>query len=326
MTRLDRKSAAPPGPKTRPGGPVARRDSDFLLTTGALLVALVLLVVAGCTGATEKPKPTVAEKIKETSLATKDEIRIGVYKDAPLMGYVENGVRSGFDIDLARSVAKFLGFEPSQIKWVELTTAERDTFLQAGQVDLVIASYSMTADRLTKVRFAGPYLVTTQAVLIHKRLEGQIREIPHLRGHRVCVTGASTSKEQLEREKVEVETLTNRQDCVQGILDGRYQAMSSDRTILAGFVHQHPRELAIVPMPFGGNERLGIGIPKNDEALEQLVTYYLHKSYRAEQAGEATDWQIAYRENLWPYLGAIQQPPPDGRPIELFDQDVRNRR
>jgi glutamate transport system substrate-binding protein len=315
-------------PRT-PGESGSRQTNRPWLTTTALAVALVILGIAGCQETTGKQPETVQDKLAKTSIAKKKKISIGVYEDTPLMGFRDDhGELSGFDIHLARSIARFLGFEESKISWVSLTTSERDTALQDGSVDLVVASYSITEERMKRVRFAGPYLVTTQAVLIRNELKGQIKEIGDLRaeGQRVCVTGASTTKQQLQDEGVEVETLTKRAECVQGVLSGKYRAMSSDRTILAGFVHQYPRDLTIVSMPFSGNERLGIGIPSHDEHLAELITYYLHRSYQDEQDGKATDWQVAYSENLAPYLGRIKQPRPDGEPPLLVDQDERNPR
>lgn len=315
--------------------PAAASQGRSLLTTLAVGLSLTLLIIAGCTEREKSPIDSVQETINKSTIATRDTLRVGVYQDAPLMGYLdEAGRRSGFEIDLARGIAKFLGFDEDRITWVSLTTPQRETALQRGDVDLVVASFSITEERRKKVRFAGPYLVTEQKVLIPAALDGEIAEIRHLRDSelRVCVTGASTTKDQLIKEGIKVETVSKREDCVAGLLDGTYVAMSSDETILAGFKSQRPAELSIVNMPFGASESLGIGIPLHDKALQDVVGHYLMRNYREEQAakkekdpsGRRTDWEIAYARNLGTWLEDVDQPFPVDVP-ELRDHDDRGR-
>ena len=76
-------------------------------------------------------------------------------------------------------------------------------------------------------------------------------------------------------------------DCVKGIREGRYDAVSSDETILAGFLSLYPTEFEIVDMPFGTSELLGIGVPIGDPALRDLVAFALQKSYLAGATGSA---------------------------------------
>lgn len=316
----------PPRPAmTQPPDPIApgTRGPATLVTTFAVVLALLLVVVGGCDSRSPSGTPSVEDKIAESTIAGRERLRIGVYEDSPLMGYFENGKRTGFDIDIARGVAEYLGYRENRIDWVKLTTPERVTALQKGEVDIVVASFSITEERKKFVRFAGPYLVTTQEVIIPSRLAGKITELGHLRGSRVCVTGASTSKEQLESEGIQVETLNHREDCVRGILDGRFIAMSSDETILAGFRSQHPDELTIVDMPFSGSELLGIAVPHHDPALQDVIGHYLMRNYQDAKDGKVTAWQVAYNNNLGHWLGSATQPYPVGVP-ELIDRDGRN--
>lgn len=316
----------PPSPAaTQLTDPIARgtQGPATLVTTFAVVLALLLVVVGGCDSRSQSGTPTVEEKIAQSTIAGRERLRIGVYEDSPLMGYIENGKRTGFDIDIARGVAEFLGYRENRIDWVRLTTPERVPALQKGEVDIVVASFSMTEERKKEVRFAGPYLVTTQEVMIPSRLAGKITELGHLRGSRVCVTGASTTKAQLQSEGIQVETLNHREACVRGLLDGTFVAMSSDETILAGFQSRYPDELTIVDMPFSGSELLGIAVPHHDPALQDLIGYWLMRNYRDAKEGRSTAWQVAYNNNLGHWLGPATQPYPVGVP-ELIDRDARS--
>ncbi|MDG4768487.1 transporter substrate-binding domain-containing protein [Solwaraspora sp. WMMD406] len=239
------------------------------------------------------------------------------------MSYTERGVRKGFDVEVGRYIASSLGFEGEQrIEWVTLITEERITALRQGRVDIVIASFSITDERARDVSFAGPYLVTTPEVLIAAEYADQIQTIPDLRKEeiKVCAAGGSTTERLLTERAIPFEEAAGPPDCRDGILAGRYHAMVSDETILAGFKSQYPDQLQIVDMPFGVDESLGIGVPLEDEHLRNLVSYFLDKSYRQSQDGRTTAWETAYTNNLGPWLGPAEQPPPLDVP-DLVDHD-----
>jgi glutamate transport system substrate-binding protein len=63
------------------------------------------------------------------------------------------------DVDVARYVAKELGFEGDKVIFKETPSAQRETAIQGGQVALFFATYSITDARKEKVSFAGPYFM-----------------------------------------------------------------------------------------------------------------------------------------------------------------------
>ncbi len=79
---------------------------------------------------------------------------------------------SGFDVDVAtyvvNHIAKERGVAEPQITWRETPSAQRETLIQNGEVDLIAATYSINASRAESVNFGGPYLVTHQALLVNQ--------------------------------------------------------------------------------------------------------------------------------------------------------------
>ncbi|MFY1634703.1 transporter substrate-binding domain-containing protein [Solwaraspora sp. WMMB335] len=294
-----------------------------LLTTVAVALTLVLTTAAACQGQEEPKQRTVQELRELSTISNRDKLRIGIYDDFPLMSYTENGVRKGFDIEIARYIARSLGFEDDQrIEWVTLVTEDRVTALRRGRVDIVVASFSITDERARDVSFAGPYLVTTPEVLIAAEYVDEIRTIPDLRREEyvVCAAGGSTTERMLIDRAIPFQEASSPTDCRDGVLSGQYQAMVSDATILAGFRSQHPDQLTLVNMPFGIDESLGIGVPLEDEYLRDLVSYFLGKSYHQAENNLSTAWQAAYNNNLGNWLGPAEQPPPLDVP-DLVDHD-----
>ncbi len=293
-------------------------------TTVAVAVTLLLAAAAGCDSQREPELPSVQEKLRETHIWGQPVLRIGVADDSPLMGEVRNGVHVGFDVEIARYLAASLGYEGEhRLEFVAISTEDRIPHLQGGVVDLVVSSFSITEERKKAVSFAGPYFVTTQEVLVPTRHKDNIRTIEDLRNpkYKICTSGGSTTEEELKKHQVDALVVKDVWDCVEGIRAGRYDAVSSDETMLAGFVARYPTEFEIVDMPFGTSELLGVGVPIGDPALRDLVAYFLHKSHQQGLKGEASPWQVAYNRTLGPWLRIEKRQPPPLDVPKLVDFD-----
>ncbi|MEH1013719.1 transporter substrate-binding domain-containing protein [Micromonospora sp. CPCC 206060] len=313
-----------------------RTPAGFRSIATALSVTLTLALAAGA-GCQENERsiPTVREKMEKTHINGQSKLTIGIGISQPLLSEQRNGVYSGFDVEIARYIAESLGYRVNgafdgvddAVTLVQLGTEKRIEALQSGDVDFVVAAFSMTEEREKDVSFAGPYLVTTQEVLIPVRLRDRIRTIDDLSGEgvRVCASGGSTSQQELIRLGIKPATRATVRECVDGILNNQYDVVSSDETILAGFRYQHPGQFEIVDMPFGATELLGVGVPKTDPHLRDLIAFFLHKSYLASRRGEANPWQAAYNATLGNYVKpGRKQPPPQNVP-ELVDFDDKTR-
>ena len=94
------------------------------------------------------------QKIKDAGV-----VRIAVFGDEPPFGYQdEKGEPQGFDVLLAKRVAKDLLGDESKIEWTCTPTTNRIELLEADRVDLVLANSTQTLDRSERVAFAKPYL------------------------------------------------------------------------------------------------------------------------------------------------------------------------
>ncbi|MEU5782333.1 transporter substrate-binding domain-containing protein [Micromonospora lupini] len=286
-------------------------------TTLAVALTLTLAAAAGCDSRKEPDRPSVQEKLRESHIYGQTKLRIGVSTDEPLMGDLRNGQHVGFDVEIGRYIAASLGYEgEQQLEFVSAATEDRIPYLQGGTVDLVVSSFSMTEERKKLVSFAGPYFVTTQEVMVPVRLKDKIRTLEDLRDpkYKVCTSGGSTTEGELEKRQVKALVVKDVWDCVAGIRAGRYDAVSSDETILAGFLATYPKEFEIVDLPFGTSELLGIGVPIGDPALRDLVAYFLQKSYQQGRDGQASPWLTAYNRTLGPWLRVEKRQP---QPLEV---------
>lgn len=236
-----------------------------------LAAALVVAAAAaGCGG----PEPVVFPAgTTMAELQAAGTIRVGVKYDQPGVGFrnLATGKLEGFDIEIAKLVAGRLGIDTDRIRWVPTVSQDRERFLTEGRVDVVIASYSITPDRSAKVGQAGPYYVAGQQLLVRKA-DDRIYGPETLSGVRVCSVTDSTSlatvQKQYNARPVPVATYT---ECVQKLLAGSVDAVTTDDAILLGYAAQQPDQLKVVGQPFT-EERYGIGYRKGDPAFCQFLT------------------------------------------------------
>lgn len=218
----------------------------------------------------------------EDTVAGKDALVIGVNGDQPGLGEREgDGSYKGFDIDIAKEIAERLGVPAGNVSFKRVTSATREEMIQDGDVDLVVASYSVTPERKVKVSFAGPYYVAHQDILVRRSDAGKIRGLADLKGRRLCRVPGSVSFPRVHDEQgiaalpVEADGYAG---CLTELTDGDLDAVSTDDLILAGLAAKasgNGRELTIVNAPFT-DEPYGVGIRKGDvegcEAVNKAIT------------------------------------------------------
>ena len=127
------------------------------------------------------------------------QLKVGIKFDQPGLGLKEGSEYTGLDVDVAKYVADQLGTSEDDIEWVQAPTAQRETLLETGQVDMIVATYSITDSRKEKVGFAGPYFIAGQDLLIRAD-DDSITGPDSLDGKRLCSVSGSTSAQTVKEE------------------------------------------------------------------------------------------------------------------------------
>lgn len=223
-------------------------------------------------------------------LAKAGKITIGHKTDQPGVGFqgATDKVPSGFDIEVAKLLIADLCIDPASdaVKWEETISDNREPYLQAGRVDLVLASYSITDDRQKVVGQAGPYMVTGQQVLV--KADSDIKGIDELKGKEVCSVTGSTSLENVKKKGAKGVGADSYSECAEKVLDGTYPAMSTDGTILAGLAAQNEGELKVVGDQFS-TENIGVGYGKDHPELCEWIDGVLTDSFKDGSWAKAFD-------------------------------------
>ena len=168
------------------------------------------------------------------------KFKVGIKFDQPGMGLKAGSDYTGLDVDVATYVAKELGHEAGDIQWVQAPSAQRETLISTGQVDMVVATYSITDKRKATVSFAGPYFVAGQDLLVRADDTSHHRpRVAHrqeaLLGHRLHL-GRRTSRRRCPG--VQLQEFGTYSECVAALVSKGVDALTTDNTILAGYASQ----------------------------------------------------------------------------------------
>ncbi len=115
---------------------------------------------------------------------------IGVKCDAPPFGYINvQGKNAGFDVEIARWFARFAFGKRNRARLSCVTTPAREPALTSDRVDLVISTFTYTADRDTRIDFSRPYFNSTGRLLVKN--DSPIQRLADIRGRKVATTSGS---------------------------------------------------------------------------------------------------------------------------------------
>jgi glutamate transport system substrate-binding protein len=244
------------------------------------------------------------EGSKMAELAEAGEITVGVKFDQPGLGFKDasSDIPTGFDVEIAKLLVADLGIDPESdsVTWEETISDNREPYLQEGRVDLVLATYSITPERQAIVGQTGPYLVTGQRIMVKE--DSKVESKEDLQGEEVCSVEGSTSIENVEKEGMVPASAPDYTQCVEDVLNGTVEAMSTDGAILYGYAAENPGELKVVGPEFS-EERIGVGYPKEETEMCEWINGVIQESY------DDGTWADAYEATLGEGGSETPEPP-----------------
>ncbi|GEM32004.1 glutamate-binding protein [Nocardia neocaledoniensis NBRC 108232] len=261
---------------------------------GAAALALAATLTA-CGGGDEG---SVLDHAKEGKLT------VGIKFDQPGLGLRNtDGTYSGLDVEVSKYVAEKLGVKPENIEFKEAPSGQRETLIENGQVDFIVATYSITDSRKQKVDFAGPYYVAGQDLLVRAD-NTDITGPDSLAGKKVCSVKGSTPAQNIQKNypQAQLQTYDTYSLCIEALRGGAIDAVTTDNVILAGYAAQAPGTYKLVNKTFT-TENYGIGLKKGDSEGRGKI----NDAIEAMIADGA--WKAALEKSFAGTGFAIPQPP-----------------
>jgi len=246
-----------------------------LATAGVAVVAFFAATLgsAQTTAPTAQARPEAKAPVLPklpADIASRKRLIVGVKCDTPPFGYIDvRGKNAGVDVEIAKQFARYAFGRAQRLTFVCAPTAAREPLLTTGRVDLVISTFTYTADRDTRIDFSRPYFNSTGRLLVKN--DSSIQRLADIRGKRVSTTSGSIYDRWMKRcfpdtNVVVLDSVTN---AVLAFNQGRADAVMFDDTSLALIAATDPS--AKITDDLFLEQPYGIGIKQGNVELKRWV-------------------------------------------------------
>jgi polar amino acid transport system substrate-binding protein len=231
----------------------------------SLLLTLVLALGAlvGCGSKSEESKSAIDE------IKAAGKIRIGVFSDKPPFGFVdEKGENQGYDVYLAKRIAKDLLGDENKVEFVLVEAANRVEYLQSNKVDIILANFTVTPERKEKVDFANPYMKVSLGVVSSDG--SPIKSVDDLKGKKLVVNKGTTAETYFAKNYPDIELVKFEQntEAFAALKDGRGAALAHDNTLLFAWARENEGYTTFISS-LGDEDAIAPAVKKgNTELLE----------------------------------------------------------
>ncbi len=228
-----------------------------------VIFCLIIFICCGCTWKTEKPINDL------DTIINRGELIVGVKTDTYPFGFKNaKGKFLGYDVELAKLIARGLLGNDQKIKFVPVSAYDRMIKLDSKEVDMIIATMSVTPQRQQILDFSTPYYTAGQAILVKKG--SKIKNIHNLKGKRVIIVFGSTSERSIREAVQDVGIIGYKTytDAYKALKQSKGDAIVADDTILYGFAYKD-NNVVLLPKRYS-KEPYAIAFRKGNES-KQLI-------------------------------------------------------
>ena len=217
----------------------------------------------------------------------------GVNTSAPGFSSVDSkGNWSGLDVDVCRAVAAATLGDASKVKFVPLSSPQRFSALQAGEIDVLArnTTWTMTRDTTTGSVFTVTTYYDGQGFMVPKKLK--VKSAAQLRGATICVQSGTSSEKSLAdyfaQQNIKFRTVVfDTTEATQAaFFSGRCQAYTTDMSDLAGARTNspNPADYEILPDVIS-KEPLAPAVRRGDDQWLSIVRWSIFAMLNAEELG-----------------------------------------
>lgn len=198
------------------------------------IIATILLIMFFCVGCGKQNDETVESSLGE--IMKRGQVVIGVKTDAYPFGFLDkNGEYAGYDVELGKLIGKKLFGSDGKVKFVPVTSSNRIMKLYSEDIDMIIATMSITKNRAQILDFSNPYYVAGQSMLV--RSNSKISSLRDLKGRKAIIVFGSTSEKSLRGavQNLGIIGYKTYGEAYRALKQGKADAIVSDDTILVGY-------------------------------------------------------------------------------------------
>lgn len=270
----------------------------------AAVAAGLVLALSACGGGGGDAEPEVAENPEFDAGTTMAKISdagtvtIGTKFDQPGFGLLGlEDKPEGFDVEVGKIIAGALGIAEEDIEWKETPSDIREQVIEDGEVDFVVATYTINDERKQRISFAGPYYQAGQMLMVksdNDTISGP-EDLADNPDSKVCSVTGSTPSENIKEYLANDDQLVLfdvYDKCADALRTGQVDVVTTDNVILLGFVSESDDEFKLVGEQFT-EEPYGIGIKKGDTEFCEFINTTLQENEDAyNEAWESTAGEV----------------------------------
>lgn len=281
------------------------KRSTLLSLLLALVLALGTFGLAGCAAEEPAEEPAAEEPNGEEpaaelpagvqAIADTGKLRVGVKADVPNFGLQDaaTGEFEGMEIDLAYALAERMGLTAEDVVFEPVTAKTRGPLLDNGQLDVVIATFTIKPERLEQWNFSDPYYQDEVGLLVKKA--GGIESLADLDGKVIGVAQGATSRDavQVEADKLGISLefleFATYPEINAALESGRVDAFSVDKSILTGYLTD---DSVILPEGFSPQD-YGVASKLGSDDLRDFINEMLSEMTESGDMDELlTKWNL----------------------------------
>ncbi|GAA1489734.1 glutamate ABC transporter substrate-binding protein [Brachybacterium sacelli] len=219
---------------------------------------------------------------------------------------------TGFDAGITQLLSRYILGEDGaeKVEYIDTTVETRETMVENGTVDCVIATYSITPERLEVIDFAGPYYLSGTAIQVRTEDKDSISGPEDLTGLELVTQANSTGIQAIEEnvpdhDPDKVQTLPDNESCVAALKQGRSDAYVLDQGVLLGNSKADP-DVTVVGEPFV-DDPYGIGLSTEHEDAADFVNTFL------QEIIDSGTWEALWTATVGEVVdGEAPEPPTPG--------------
>ena len=244
----------------------------------ALLILCLVFTLAACSSSTDKKDTATTTDGSLDAVVKAGVLRVGVKEDVPNFGLrnTATGEIEGFEIDIVKLLAKEILGDEKAYELTPVTAKTRGPLLDNGEVDLVIATFTITDERKLTYYFSTPYYEDAVGLLVKKA--AGFKGLADMNGKVIGVAQSATSKDAVQKSADELGITVSFSEYatypeIKAALDsGRVDAFCVDGSILGGYVDD---STMILPDRFSP-QQYGVTSKLDNIALTEAVDGYIN--------------------------------------------------
>lgn len=266
-----------------------------------IITVLIVLIIAVAAFFGIKSTNNNSNKANESSVSAikkRGTLRVAVFGDLPPYGWVDdNGNRVGYDVRLARQMAKDMGVK---VKFTQVNANNRVDTLNSNKADIVLANFTETPERKQVVDFAKPYMKVSVGVISPK--SASITSAKQLRGKNLIVNKGTTAENYFTKKGgVDLLKFDSKTQQFNAFKNKRAVALADDNSYLYAWVKKNPNYTVGIKN-IGPNQFIAPAVKQGNKSLlnwtNKEITRLADKKFFTDD----------YNKELKPYFGKEVKP------------------